>query len=474
MVKNRGNTTIKRKEYLTYALGMFGYASITGYVSSYYNYFLTNCMLIGPAAIGTLMLVARIWDGVNDPIEGVIIDKTKTRFGKLRPYILVSILPLTALTVLMFTVPSFGDTGKLVYTYIVYILYGTVCSFAGTVSSGMGCVATYDSRERNRFITVGSVCKSAGEASPYVFILLVTFLVTKALGENDPYTNHRVTAWVCGLGGAALFGLMWFNKERLTQEQEKVTLKDSLTVLAHNKPLLLMVLSRFIGFGIYLSTAVQVYIAVYFLGGSDKTLMLGIPTAVGSVVGMLIVPWFANRFGLRKTYVIFSVFGAVTLTVLYLMGYECLMSEKINIPYYFVLFLTGIRYGNTNIVPNLMLADSLDYKEWKTGLRMEGSANAVMGLTTKVTGALSTALMNYGLVFFKFVSPVTDAVTGKAVEQIQSAATLNGMHMMFTVIPAAFGLLSVIPILFYDFEGQKKESILASLRGRKQIAAREE
>ena len=119
MEKN-GNATIKRKEYLTYALGSFGYASITGYVSSYYNYFLTNCMLIGPAAIGTLMLVARIWDGINDPIEGVIIDKTKTRFGKLRPYILVSILPLTALTVLMFTVPSFGSTGKLIYTYIVY------------------------------------------------------------------------------------------------------------------------------------------------------------------------------------------------------------------------------------------------------------------------------------------------------------------------------------------------------------------
>ncbi|MBQ9506172.1 MAG: MFS transporter [Clostridia bacterium] len=473
-MKRKNGNTIKTKEYFTYALGSFGYASITGYVSSYYNYFLTNCLLLSPAVIGTLMLVSRIWDGVNDPIEGVVIDKTKTRFGKLRPYVLVSVLPLAALTVLMFTVPPFGDTGKTVYTYIVYILFGTVCSFAGTVSSGMGCVATYDGKERSRFITVGSVSRSAGEASPYVFILLITFLVTKLLGENDPYMNHHVTACVCGLGGAALFGLTWFNKERLTQEQEKVTLKDSLTVLFNNKPLLLMVVSRFIGFGIYLSTAVQVYIAAYFLGGSDKTLMLGIPTAVGSVVGMLIVPWFANRFGLKKTYVLFSVFGSAMLTVLYFMGYESLMSEKISIPYYFVLFLTGIRYGNTNIVPNLMLADSLDYKEWKTGLRMEGSANAVMGLTNKVTGALSTALMNYGLAFFRFVSPVTDELTGRAVEQVQSATALTGMHMMFTIIPAAFGLLSIIPILFYDFEGAKKEAILAELRARKHAAVKED
>ncbi|MBR6005363.1 MAG: MFS transporter [Clostridia bacterium] len=461
------NSVIKRKEYFTYALGLFGYSSITGYISGYYNYFLTNCLLLSPAVIGTLMLVARIWDGVNDPIEGLIIDKTRTRAGKLRPYILVSILPLMALTVLMFTVPPFGDTGKVVFTYIVYILYGTVCSFAGTVSSGMGCVATYDSRERNRFITVGSVFKSAGDAAPNVFIIIITFLVTKLLGEKSPYMNHHITAWVCGVGGALLFGLMWFNKERLIQEQEKVTLKESLTVLLGNRPLFLMVLSRFIGFGIYLSTAVQVYIAVYFLGGSDKMLMLGIPTAAGSVVGMLIVPWFANRFGLKKTYAVFSAFGAVTLTVLYFMGYNCLTEDGINIPYYFVLFLTGIRYGNTNIVPNLMLADSLDYKEWKTGRRMEGSANAVMGLTTKVTGALSTALMNYGLVFYKFVSPVTDTLTGKTMEQMQSAVTLNGMYLMFTIFPAVFGLLSVIPILFYDFEGEKKENILAQLRGRK-------
>ena len=469
-MKKQRNATIQRAEYLTYALGLFGYSSITGYVNGYYNYFLTNCMLISPAVIGTLMLVSRIWDGVNDPIEGLIIDKTKTRFGKLRPYILINILPLMALTVLMFTVPSFGNTGKIVFTYIVYILYGTVCSFAGTVSNGLGCVATYDTQERSRFITVGSVCKAAGDASPYVFIMIVTFLVKKLMGENDPYLNHHITGWVIGVGGAVLFGLMWFNKERLTQEQETITLKQSLSVLLGNKPLLLMVLSRFIGFGIYLSTAVQVYIAVYFLGGSDKLLMLGIPTAVGSVVGMLIVPWFVDRFGLKRTYVFFSVFGAVTLTILYFMGHECLTGDKINVLYYSVLFLTGIRYGNTNIVPNLMLADSLDYKEWKTGLRLEGSANAVMSLTSKVTGALSTALMNYGLVFFKFVSPVTDELTGKTIEQIQSASALNGMYLMFTIIPAVFGLLAVIPILFYDFEGKKKEDVLAQLRERKQIS----
>ena len=115
-MKKQRNATIQRAEYLTYALGLFGYSSITGYVSGYYNYFLTNCMLISPAVIGTLMLVSRIWDGVNDPIEGLIIDKTKTRFGKLRPYILINILPLMALTVLMFTVPSFGNTGKIVFT----------------------------------------------------------------------------------------------------------------------------------------------------------------------------------------------------------------------------------------------------------------------------------------------------------------------------------------------------------------------
>ena len=97
-MRNKENATIKTKEYLTYALGSFGYASITGYVSSYYNYFLTNCLLLSPAVIGTLMLVSRIWDGVNDPIEGVIIDKTRTRFGKLRPYILISILPLAPIS----------------------------------------------------------------------------------------------------------------------------------------------------------------------------------------------------------------------------------------------------------------------------------------------------------------------------------------------------------------------------------------
>ena len=96
-----------------------------------------------------------------------------------------------------------------------------------------------------------------------------------------------------------------------------------------------------------------------------------------------------------------------------------------------------------------------------------------MGLTNKVTGALSTALMNYGLAFFRFVSPVTDGLTGRAIEQVQSAATLTGMHMMFTVIPAAFGLLSIIPILFYDFEGAKKEAILAELRARKRPTGQE-
>ena len=464
--------TIQPKEYVSYSIGLFGYAMLTGYIGNYLQYFYTDLFLIPPAAIGTMMLVSKIWDGVNDPLEGFIIDRTNTRFGKLRPYILWTSVPMAVITVLMFTVPSesMGTTARIVYMYITYILYGSLCSLSDSPARGIACSTTTNEKERADFISIANILRAIGNSAPLV-VILVLELIFKAVNHTDTapaYQVHNVGAWICGVGGAAMFLMIFFfNKERIPQSEEKLKISECLLLLKVNKPLQIVCASNLIGFGRSLAVGVQVYIATYMLGSSGKMLQLGLPTAVGTMLGMLVVPMLLKRFNSKQTFIGFSLCGSAALTVLYLLGYERIMGNRFDLVFYIFLFLVGLRFGNTNIMPNLFAADAIDYMEWKTGKRTEGTTYAVLGLFDKIAGALSSAVLNWLLVAIGFIQPVRDAM-GVSIQQAQSAMTLNGMFALFTIIPALFGVLSVIPFFFYDLVGKKKERMLEELAQRRE------
>lgn len=217
-MKKKAPKTLTGKEYFAYSAGLFGYAMITGFVGSYQQIFYTNVLLLAPEMLVTLFLVARIWDAVNDPLEGFIIDRTSTRWGKFRPYILFMTGPLIACTVIMFTSFNFNLTGKLIVVYITYLLYGSLCSLADSSARGIACVTVLDGDERAKFISVGNILRAIGNSAPLVALLVIEFLLKKVYKTDSAplYQSLNITAWICAVGGGILFLLIFFyNKERL-------------------------------------------------------------------------------------------------------------------------------------------------------------------------------------------------------------------------------------------------------------------
>ena len=280
-------------------------------------------------------------------------------------------------------------------------------------------------------------------------------------------SEYFFVALLTAILGCALFALIpLINKERVvTEANEKVTAKDMIAALKDNKPLMLVIVSYFLGFGRQMAMGIQVQSANVLLGSQNLVAVLGIVTAVGSMISMALCPMLIKKLDEKKAYILLSVYGFAASLFSFVIGHFWFQSpdnKVLTVLFYASLFLIGLQFGAVTLMPMIMTADCVDYYEYKTGKRMEGAAYSILTLTIKVCLALGTAL---GLVFVQIsgyadtLADITNGVAGAAF----STKTKDIVFFAYTLMPGILALLSAIPMFKYDIVGDKKKEITAAL-----------
>jgi sugar (glycoside-pentoside-hexuronide) transporter len=454
---------ISMKEILVYSFGLFGLQCIIGYLNSYQAQFYNKTMAGDLAIIGIIMLFAKLISSFADPVIGNLIDKSHFKSGKLRPFILMIVIPFMILTILIFIKVPLRGVALYIYIFITSTLWSIGMSFADIPSSGLLSMLSPDPMERNKIAGISTFIKSIGFSGCYVIVPVICF-ITKSEGGAIGEKEFLFSAIVISVLGTFLLSLIYFvNKERVPYQSNRTSIKEMFFILKDSKPLRIILFSALLGFGRNMSMAVQMQAAHSLvgtitifgkqIGGENTIVILGATSAVASVISMIITPLLTKKIGEKKTFIYMALYGLLACSIAYIVyvsGITSLVSMLI------CLFFVGLMYGPHGFLPLVMVADCVDFYEWKTGKRTEGVHFAVLSLSIKISTALSVAS---GLIII--------GLSGyNAANEVFSVKTKNIVYAAYILLPGIFCLLSMIPILFYKLTGEQKKLITEELTKR--------
>ena len=473
---------MKFKEIAAYSLGLFGFQAIVGLLNSYQAEFDASILGADIAIVGILILVAKIISAVADPIVGNMVDRSKSKLGKFKSMILYSIAPLLILSAVIFLDVPFKSNAMVTYVWIfaTYLLWSIAMTMGDVPSQGIAAALTPNPDERTNVVSISNTFKQIGFSACVVIVPIVCLIIPGGSqvfgfeGDTDTPMIGSEYFWVAVLTavlGCALFALIpLINKERVVvKSSEKTTAKDMISALKNNKPLKLVIISYFLGFGRQMAMGIQVQAANVLLGSQNLVAVLGVVTAVGSMLSMALCPLLIKKLNEKKAYILLSVYGFVASIFSFVVGHFWFQNPSnmvLTILFYASLFLIGLQFGAVTLLPMIFTADAVDYYEYETGKRMEGTAYSILTLTIKVCLALGTAL---GLVFIQFSGySETVAQIAQGASVSFSNETKDIVFFAYTAMPGILALLSVFPMLKYDLFGEKKEKISLELQKRRE------
>ena len=443
---------LKTSETLSFACAGFGRSMIYTLMSTFLLIFYTDAAKLDPVHAGTVILAARIFDAANDPIMGIIVDKTKSKFGKLRPYLLILIA-----TAALFYVPNCGYGGRLAYATVSYLMWGICFTIQDVPFWGMSAVVSPLESERTKFISTARIFCTVGGILPTVLVPVLR----SGMGNTKGFF---ISGLIFAVLGSCLSLLAFFGtKERVEQPKEKVTAGEIVSAFVRNKPLLLLILASVLGSTMLMAQTSGSYIATYLIkdsGAVPKDIVqtaMTVAIGVGMLAAMLLMPVLRKHFSLKAIYIGSAVFGAAVHGILYLVGYG---------NFYLLLALLvviGLPLGIFNVITYAMVADSVDYLEFKTGRRSEGVCFASQTFISKLTAGISTYITGFVLKYVGFVQPVNDVPVLDQPEKV-----FNGMFVMITIIPMIGLALAAVPMIFNDYTGKKKQEIQKALEERRE------
>ena len=447
---------LKTSELLSFSFAGFGRSMIYTIMSTFLLIFYTDAAGIKPVHAGIIIFAARIFDAANDPIMGVIADKTRTKYGKLRPYLLFSPVLIMISTIALFWSPNCGYAGKVAYAAVTYVLWGVCFTIQDVPFWGMSAVVSPLENERNKLISTARIFCTVGGIVP----TLVVPVLRSSMGYSKGYLLSGIIFGVCG---ASLSLLAFFGtKERVTETKEKVTAGEIVSAFVKNKPLLLLILSTVLGSTMLMIQTGGTYISTYLIKDSGiipaNTVQTAMTVAIGAgmLAAMVLMPIMRKKLSLKQIYIIAAIVGAIAHLIIYFVGYSNF--------YVFLALLVfaGLPLGIFNVITYAMIADSVDYLEWKTGRRSEGICFASQTFLSKLTAGISTLITSFTLEAINFQEPVDDV---PILDQPESV--FNGLFFMITIVPMIGLALCAIPMFFNDFTGKKKDDIIAELAARR-------
>lgn len=460
---------VGRGEIAAYGIAGGGQNLAYGLITGYLMYYYVNVFHIDPRVVGLMLFVEGIWDVVNNPLAGMVIDRTRSRHGKMLPYLRWCIAPLAVFTVLLFAGPylirdtSSFSPAKIAFMFLSYFAWEIFYTVTDVAYWGLSAAISPDAKERRRVMTFNNAAVNVGSALPFV---VVPFLLDYAASDRaaiDMRGVFMLFGVVAGVAGIGLFSLAgFFVHERVEQSQEGSSFRESLHELLHNPGLRLIILSGLIRSLSGVSSVFMTYYFIDVLGYASLSVLVNIPTVITWAFSYALLKPIRRRFDARQ----FTIFGAVLTGAIwfavFLIGLRFYRSVPVMVPVLMVANgLFGLINAPVNIVQNEMLADTTDYSEWTTGKRSEGVSFSLRITTVKIG---STVVQAFGSVLLSMIGYVTLADEARVV---QSDAVQFRIFVLFALVPGVFYLLSAVPLIFYDLVGEKLETMRAQLSQRR-------
>ncbi|MBN2651255.1 MAG: MFS transporter [Spirochaetales bacterium] len=443
---------IPGREITAFSAALGGQNILYGLQVAFIMYAFTEFLGLKPAAVGILFIAARVWDAFNDPIMGLIADRTRTRWGKFRPWLLVIPIPIAILTILNFVNPGLGSTGNLIYASIIYILWGMVYTLCDIPIWALTSAMSRDSDQRTKLISIARIVSMVGLILPTILVPAIA----DAVSPNNQYKGYLIAVIIlCSVGGPLMILAFLGTTERTNISPDRLSFKKTLHLLKINKPMQLLILTAVLYSLVMVSQAAQIYFAAYNLGSDNKVTIIAGLTLFGMMLGMGFTPLLAKKIGKRKTVIYTGIIRAVIGVIFFMIGY----GNEIVI--YCFVFIFGVFLGPFVALQNAMIGDTVDYAEYITGERAEGITFSLQTFANKIESAFSGGMVGIILTLVHFVPPIENQV------QEQTEATLNGIFAMISIIPAIGSLIMIIPMIFYPLSEAKHAQIVAELENKR-------
>lgn len=459
---------IKLTEKIGYGFGDMASSMFWKLFGAYLMIFYTDVFGLPAAVVGTMFLITRIWDSAFDPIVGVVADRTHSRWGKFRPYLLWLAVPFGIIGVLTFVTPDWSPTGKLVYAYVTYSLMMMIYSAINVPYASLLGVMSPNPKERNTLSTYRMTFAYIGS-----FIALLLFMpLVNFFSGNSKDLGDQQTGWTMAVVVIAIlciilfFGCFAWTKERVKPIKEAQNpLKEDLKDLFKNKPWWIL-----LGAGVAalvfnsIRDGATVYYFKYFVVEEDYVtvsffgmsfVLSGLYLALGqaaNIIGVIAAAPVSNRIGKRNTYMWAMIIATVLSVIFYWFDKEDLI--------WMFVFQALISICAGSIFPLLwsMYADCADYSELKTGNRATGLIFSSSSMSQKFGWAIGTAITGWLLGFFGFQA-----------NAVQSEEAISGIKMFLSFLPAVGTILSVVFISMYPLTEKKMKDITTELECKRQL-----
>lgn len=475
LIKMMGTDPTKKedmqpKEVLSYSIAGLGQNIICQLVTTFFMVYMTDVAGVSALWLAWMFLGARLFDAFNDPIMGSIVEMTRTKAGKMRPYLKYSPIPIAILTVLLFvSIPGWTETGKFAYSTIIYLLWGIAYTSVDVPYWGLASSMTSDTEKRNTLLTIARLFCTIGSGAVSVFIPVI-------IGNNGTdyqYVAYPIIAVVSILIAIPTFWIGFKGtKERFydAETDGKFTLIKNLKLLGKNKPALMIILVGVLGSlrTIYMTTAV--YYAKYNLRDFNLAGVIFLLVVPGGLAATLLTPVLSKKFGKKAVFFWSHIIGGVLLVALYLIGLDSNgTSVGAQVAFYIIIILAGVPSGFSNIMTYSMIADSIDYLEDKTGERAEAFCFSLQTFISKI-GMAMTAFVTL-MVLGEYGYDSSLAEEGAISDEVWNSAAfqhvLEGNWMATTLLCGLSMFACAIPLLFYTFNEKKQNEAVARVLARK-------
>lgn len=444
---NKSEERLGLKEKVSYAIGDTANNLTFAMVTTYLLVFYTDVFGITAAAVGTLFLVARIWDAVNDPMMGALIDRygRNNPEGRFRPYMKWAGIPVVVMAVLLFITPDFPYTGKLIYAYITYILFGMAYTAINIPYGSLASVMTRNPVDRSALSSFRGLGSMVGMFAVGVLVIpLVSLFPSEQIGYPAVVAMFGVVAVIC------YFVTYKNTKERIkpveSAKPEKMNFKMFTRVVKNGPFLALSIMSFFILMAMLINQSVGLFYFTYNLGNQMLFPIYNVLNIVGTVVIVLFIPKLAAKFGKKTITLAGFLVGTIAMALLFI-----LPTTPLTVFTLLVIGMLGI------MVPNMLvwafISDVIDYGEWKTGVRQEGTTYSMYSFMRKMSQAAAGFVAAMGLAVIGYVPNVE-----------QTLDTLIGIEVMMVLFPAIACLICFLIFKFgYTLDDKKFEKIAADL-----------
>lgn len=429
---NSNTPKLSRTEKVSYGAGDIASNFVWGIVTSYLLYFYTDVFGITAAAAGTLFLITRLWDAINDPIMGVIIDKTKSKYGKTRPYLLYLSIPLAIVGTLTFITPDFTETGKLIYAYITYTLLGMIYTGINLPYGALMTRMTRDSREKGELNSYRGIGRTIGA----IAVASLTLPLANLLGGNNLRVGFPIVMGIFSIIAVVLFWITFKNcRERfdMTAYSKKPKVRKSFANMVKNKYWLIIAVNTLLWFlRLGIMNAALIYYVNYYLRKPGEIAFYLTLLNVANFVGALLALFILSRWGSKNT----SIAAYTIATILFISIF--MLDSNAGFLFAILFFFANVLTGFGDPANLTMLAESIDYHEWKFNEKTEGLLFSGYSFSLKLGVAIGSAFVGYALSW-----------AGYNPDKITETAT-NTIKFLTFGIPIILTALQALTLLFYN------------------------